>query len=65
MSPESSVGEKKRQSDQDGREKTGEKWSSVMMEVSRSWEKRGKKAGKSPGRGFGDMRKVVLGMDVH
>lgn len=36
-----------------------------MMEVSTSWEKRGKKAGRSPSRGFEDMRKVVLGMDVH
>lgn len=65
MSPRSSVEEKKRQHNQDGRDKTGGKRSSVVMEVSTSREKRGKKAGKRPSRGFGDMRKVVLGMDVH
>lgn len=41
------------------------KWSSVIVEVSSSCEKRGKNAGKSPACGFGDIRKVTLGMDVH
>lgn len=41
------------------------KWSSVMMEVSSSWEKRGKKAGKRPSCGFGEMRELVMGMHVH
>lgn len=36
-----------------------------MMEVSSSWEKRGKKAGKRPNRVFGEMREVVMGMHVH
>lgn len=41
------------------------KWSFVIVEVSSSCDKRGKKAGKSPVCGFGDVRKVTLGMDVH
>lgn len=41
------------------------KWSSVIVEVSSSCEKRGKNTGKSPACGFGDIRKVTLGMDVH
>lgn len=45
-------------------ENVGE-WSSVTVEVSSSCDKRGKKAGKSPVCGFGDIRKVTLGMDVH
>lgn len=56
-------GEKAKQSRWEG-ENAG-KWSSVIVEVSGSCEKRGKKAGKSPVCGFGDIRKVVLRMDVH
>lgn len=41
------------------------KLSFVIVEVSSSCDKRGKKAGKSPVCGFGDVRKVTLGMDVH
>lgn len=36
-----------------------------MMEVSSSWEKRSKKAGKTPSHDFRGRRKVITGMHIH
>lgn len=64
-SPRSSAGGKEKDERSSWKGENAGEWSSVMEEVSSSCEKRGKKAGKNPACGFGDIRKVTLGMDVH
>lgn len=64
-SPRSSAGGKEKDERSSWKGENAGEWSSVIEEVSSSCEKRGKKAGKNPACGFGDIRKVTLGMDVH